>query len=96
MSKGDFSFATNLKNLEIYGNSLKNIGNHLFEGAEEQLIDIDLQSNRIEKISIEAFYGLAKLEKLSLQNNLISELQTEIFHGLINLKNLIMSSNKLF
>ena len=54
-----------------------------------------MDSNQIQKVFINAFHGLTKLEKLSLRNNLIQELQVGIFNELINLKTLLLSSNKL-
>ena len=59
-----FNSATNLKTLDVQGNAINSLGNHLFEGAEN-LTKIKMDSNQIEKVFINAFHGLTKLEKLS-------------------------------
>lgn len=95
LSKGDFNYASNLKNVDVRGNEIRVLGNHLFEGAESYLTKIVMNSNKIEKLFSKTFQGLGQLKVLSLRDNLIAELQLGIFCELINLKTLIMSSNKL-
>lgn len=95
LSKGDFKSATKINFFLAQGNEMKTLDPNIFEGAEEHLTNIQLESNRIENISIETFNGLNQLKVLSLKSNWISELQLGTFKDAVLLETLILTANKI-
>lgn len=95
LSKGDFKSATRINFFLAQGNEMKSLDPNIFEGAEEHLTNIQLESNRIENISIETFHGLKQLKMLSLKSNWISELQLGTFKDAVMLETLILTANKI-
>ena len=95
LSKGDFYSATKVTVLKVQENEMKFLGDNVFEGAEEHLTKIYMNSNQIEKVSSGTFHGLKHLKLLSLKDNLITELKLGSFKDVVMLENLILTRNKI-
>ena len=46
--KGDFNSATNLNYLKVQGNEIRVLDDHLFQGAEKNLQNLEMISNQID------------------------------------------------
>ena len=95
LSKGDFDSAFNLTVLVVNGNDIDSLDDDVFHGAEEELTHIDLNFNKLEKLSSGTFHGLKQLKFLSLKDNLITELQMDTFKDVTMLETLILTGNKI-
>lgn len=91
-----FSHLTSLKtsSLDFSYQDLVSLEPRAFYGLNN-LVELTLELNRIERIENFTFLGLGKLDDLTLSYNLISELDDRAFQGLESLTSLELSSNRL-
>lgn len=89
---GSFQMFSNLRNLDLSGNSLAIIGAEIFMGLESSLNELKLSQNRLTGLGNTPL-SLTELRSLDLSSNSLSELPRNIFQGLGNLQYLNLSAN---
>lgn len=90
-----FTELPSLKNLTIFNSNLRILKACLFCEFEKPILSLDLTSNNIQNIEINAFLSMKKLLYLKLDSNYLHDLGYGVFNGLRKLKTLIISSNRL-
>ena len=95
-------FRKELFNISQYGTQAIRENNKKIEAIDnlsfkffENLIEIDLFSNKIFSISKDSFSFLNCITKINLGHNLIKELHNQTFNGLVNLREIDLSFNKI-
>ena len=99
-------FTKNYLRLNLAGKSKNNfneIDKYILEKFEENqssltsddLYELYLDQNKIEKIEKNTFNGLSSLQSLSLSENEIEKIEENAFNGLSTLKELKLSFNKI-
>jgi Leucine-rich repeat (LRR) protein len=94
LKKGNFKYLRNLKYLTILDNDLESIEGDLFESAAHGLLELNLQSNKLQ-ILRNYYFRFRKLTKLLLKSNQISVIESETFGQLYHLAFLDLSDNCL-
>lgn len=89
---GSFQTFTNLRYLDLSGNSLANINTETFSGLEGSLRELHVSQNRLTGIGNTAL-GLRRLRILDLSDNNIVDIPQHSFGGLDNLLYLNLSRN---
>ena len=91
-----FIFYTNLMDLDLSVNKIKNLGSKNFE-FQMNLIKLNVSRNSIKNLHRDCFKGLEKLAILDLSDNLIEEINDKLyFKHLRNLKELNLSKNNIY
>lgn len=94
ISQGQFQGLSNLRNVYIVGQRIRNIGANVFDGAKG-VTNLFLPSNQIESIHKQAFAGLNDCIYLSLSSNRITSLDGEMFTHMTNLWSMNLENNQI-
>ncbi|XP_063798407.1 toll-like receptor 13 [Pseudophryne corroboree] len=89
-----FTYAPNLKKLNLNINNIIFVANNSFAGLEK-LRTLRLDNNLITDLYRKSFQNLKNLEILNLRNNRVSVIFTNVFHDLENLEILDLGGNKI-
>lgn len=92
--KPQFEGASNLMNLFLGYNLLKDIPRNIFLGADN-LNTLFLNNNQLKTLSNHSFNALKELKQLSLENNQLDTLPSGVFANMINLMDLNLAGNQL-
>ena len=84
-----FSGLTNIKRLSFFDNEYDS-ANFLKPLKLSHIFELDLSSNRIEKLERNNFKGLKSLKRLNLSANPLKKLNPGVFNGLENLETLLL------
>ncbi|XP_072221012.1 leucine-rich repeat transmembrane protein FLRT2 [Leuresthes tenuis] len=90
ISPGTFQDLVTLRELSLARNSLTHPPLFL---PGEVLVKLNFQENQIKQISVKAFDGLHKLERLDVSNNQLQSLTQGVFDGLLSLRQLTVRNN---
>lgn len=82
------------KNLHLDKRDIENIDENVFQGLDN-LENLDLGGNKLQKINISTFKGLGNLKKLWLDENQVVKIEENAFVHLTQLQVLSFSNNKL-
>ncbi|VEL35773.1 unnamed protein product [Protopolystoma xenopodis] len=80
--------------LGVHSSLITNIRSSAFLGQED-LVRIDLTSNRISEVASDALVGLASLRRLSLRDNHLIRLPDSVFFPVSELEELDLAENRL-
>ena len=80
LDSSEFLRLSKLKKLIIKNSNLNFVSKDAFKGLEDSLIEIDLESNNLNQIPIDAITGLKQLKKLNLAQNQIYNIDISIFY----------------
>ncbi|XP_050439460.1 insulin-like growth factor-binding protein complex acid labile subunit [Adelges cooleyi] len=89
-----FQFYGALQYVDISHNHLVNIPNKGFE-AQEKLIELHLNHNKISSINNKTFIGLVSLTILNLRGNYLEDLPDRLFAALPKLEELDLGENRI-
>ena len=77
------------------GNSFQELPSLMVGQGAKSLLVLNITSNGISRVDVEAFQGMASLEELNMDRNLISNIPVGVFMSLTSLKYLSLQHNRL-